>query len=235
MKTHSIAVCIPARDMMHTSTAFDLATAIACHVSATDDTITPLFSQGTLLVSQRTELVLEAVKADSSHMLFIDSDMRFPSTLITRLVEKMELAGIDVLATNCARRRMPTGPTAANYDPATGKKLLVYTEKDSGGLEAVDSVGTGIMLIRMSVFEKVQAPWFATPWVIDANGYQGEDIFFCRLLKQHGIQVYIDHDVSKDIGHVGFFEYRHEHTWAVRETHEAAKKETVEKVMLAVM
>jgi hypothetical protein len=29
--------------------------------------------------------------------------------------------------------------------------------------------------------------------------------------------VYIDHDVSKEIGHIGTFEFRHEHTWVMKE------------------
>ena len=213
---NKIAIGVPARDMVHTVFAFDLTNAVATHVATTDDIVVPLVSTGTMLPSHRTELVVLARREGATHLLFIDSDMSFPKDVIARLLAAGEL----VVAANCARRRMPTGPTAANYDEK-GVKSNVYTMADSVGLEKVDAVGTGIMLVDMRVFDMAPAPWFACPWVIDQNGFMGEDIFFCRLLKKYDIPIHIDHDVSLEIGHVGTWEYKHSHTWAIKEADEA--------------
>jgi len=35
--------------------------------------------------------------------------------------------------------------------------------------------------------------------------------------KEIGYKIYIDHDVSREIGHIGTFEFRHEHTWVVKD------------------
>jgi hypothetical protein len=37
--------------------------------------------------------------------------------------------------------------------------------------------------------------------------YQGEDWNFCQACEKAGINLYIDHDVSKLVGHVGLYEY----------------------------
>jgi hypothetical protein len=45
----------------------------------------------------------------------------------------------------------------------------------------------------------------------------GEDVFFCKKARELGHKIYIDHDVSHEIGHIGTFEFGHPHTWVVKE------------------
>lgn len=208
---HRIAIAMPVQDAVCPATAFDLANCVAEHIVRTDDTIISLFAEGTLLASQRHNLVLAARRENASHILFVDADMRFPSDAILRLLE----AEVRVVGANCAKRRMPTGPTAANY--VKGKRVPVYTTDDTHGLERVDRVGTGFLLIEMSVFSQIPAPWFETPWVEAAEAFMGEDVAFCCKLQQAKIPIFIDHDVSREIGHIGSFEFRHEHVEATRE------------------
>jgi len=122
-------------------------------------------------------------------VLFIDSDMRFPQDTIGRMLERDLL----VLAANCPRRRMPVGPTAANYDAETQRKVPVYTGEHDTGVEQVDAVGTGVMMVDTNVFRAIEMPWFATPWDVAAKGYMGEDIYFCKLLRDNQIPLYIAH------------------------------------------
>jgi hypothetical protein len=95
---------------------------------------------------------------------------------------------------------------------------------DSTGLEEVESIGMGVMLISRKVFEKLSEPWFETPWRTDKRGYIGEDVFFCRKATAAGFKIYIDHDVSKEIGHIGTFEFKHDHTWVMRDLDKAQKE-----------
>lgn len=206
---NTIAVCTPARDQVHTRFAFDLVTAICGHATKSQDTVIPLASEGTLIQSQRCELVKAALDANATHILFLDSDMRFPADIIGRMLA----ADAPVVAANCAKRRIPTGPTAENH----GEGREVYTMPDSTGIEKVDFVGGAVLMIRAEVFGQIPQPWFATPWVKQADTFMGEDRFFCRQLAQAGIPIVIDHDLSKEIGHIGLFEFRHEHTWVNRE------------------
>jgi hypothetical protein len=186
--------------------------AVAYHTLNTTDAVSLKILQGTLIQNQRADLCLDAMREGCSHILFIDSDMTFPQDMIQRLLAH----DVDIVATNCARRRMPTGPTAQNYDE-NGKRQQVYTMPESTGLEEVGSVGTGVMLIKREVFQGMSEPWFDMPWQYETRGYMGEDVFFCKKAQELGFKVYIDHDVSKEIGHIGTFEFRHEHTWVMKE------------------
>ena len=44
----------------------------------------------------------------------------------------------------------------------------------------------------------------------EADTYQGEDWSFCQACEEKGVPLYIDHDVSKVIGHVGNYEFTHD-------------------------
>ena len=213
-----IAVCTPARDMVHTMFTYDLVNMVANHTLNTNDAISLKISQGTLIANQRAELCLDAMREKCTHVLFIDSDMRFPHDMIERLLQH----DLDIVATNCARRRMPTGPTAQIYKE-NGERELVYTMPESIGLQEVGSVGMGVMLIKANVFAKLAEPWFETPWRHDKRGYIGEDVFFCKKARDAGFKIWIDHDVSKEIGHIGMFEFKHDHTWVMREVQETEK------------
>jgi hypothetical protein len=207
-----IAVCTPARDMVHTMYSYDLVNMVAYHTLNTNDAVSLKISQGTLIANQRAELSLDAMAEDCSHILFIDSDMRFPQDMIGRLLKH----DLDIVATNCARRRMPTGPTAQLYKE-NGDRELVWTMPESTGLQEVGSVGMGVMLIKKNVFAALSEPWFETPWRVDKRGYIGEDVFFCQKAAAAGFKIWIDHDVSKEIGHIGTFEFKHDHTWVMKE------------------
>lgn len=219
MKTNYIAVCTPARDMVHTMFTYDLVNLVCYHTLNTNDAISLKISEGTLIANQRAELSLDAMREGCSHLLFIDSDMRFPQDMISRLLAH----DVDIVATNCARRRMPTGPTAQVYKE-NGDRELVWTMPESTGLQEVGSVGMGVMLIKAGVFKTLSEPWYETPWRSDKRGYIGEDVFFCKKAREAGFKIWIDHDVSKEIGHIGMFEFKHDHTWAIKDLEKA--KET---------
>ena len=213
-----VAVCTPARDMVHTMYTYDLVNMVAYHTMNTNDAVSLKISQGTLIANQRAELSLDAMQENCSHVLFVDSDMRFPQDMIGRLLKH----DLDIVATNCARRRMPTGPTAQLYKE-NGNRELVWTMPDSTGLQEVGSVGMGVMLIKANVFAALSEPWFETPWRHDKRGYIGEDVFFCQKAAAAGFKIHIDHDVSKEIGHIGTFEFKHDHTWVMRDLEEQEK------------
>jgi hypothetical protein len=195
---------------------YDLVNMVCFHTLNTNDAISLKISEGTLIANQRAELSLDAMREGCSHILFIDSDMRFPQDMISRLLAH----DLDIVATNCARRRMPTGPTAQIYKE-NGDRELVWSMPESTGLQEVGSVGMGVMMIKAGVFKALSEPWYETPWRHDKRGYIGEDVFFCRKAREAGFKIWIDHDVSKEIGHIGMFEFKHDHTWAIKDLEKA--------------
>jgi GT2 family glycosyltransferase len=192
--------------MVNAGFAYDLA-------GMTAYTQVPLFllqSQGTLIVNQRTELIKNALEEDVTHLLFIDTDMRFPMATLERLLAHDK----DIVAVNYPTRKFPIQPVAFANDQTNDR---VFTEKDSTGLESVASVGMGIMLIKASIFDKIKLPYFMIGFSAAHQEYTGEDIFFCRKVRAAGYEVFIDHDLSKEVKHTGAIDFEHEHIWATRE------------------
>jgi len=194
-----------------TSFAYDLARAMSFHTATTDDRVLLYTSHGTLIASQRMELARQALEEKADYLLWLDSDMRFPKETIGHLI----LRDKPIVAANYATRRMPVKPVAMMDN--NGEIGRVYTAPDSEGLQPVDYIGMGVMMVKREVFEKVEAPWFAIPYSTIGNHYIGEDVFFCRKAREAGYEVLVDHDLSHQVKHIGTFEYSHEGAWAMKE------------------
>jgi hypothetical protein len=57
------------------------------------------------------------------------------------------------------------------------------------------------------VLKALKPPLFMMEWVPDTGGYCGEDIYFCQVAQEAGFDVWIDHDLSQNILHVGRMAY----------------------------
>jgi hypothetical protein len=144
------------------------------------------------------EWFLEASrKQGATHVLWLDTDMTFPRSAAVQLfLHDQPIVGCNYVV------RQPSRLFTARRDDAR-----VPTLADCSGLEAVDEIGFGCALMRTEVFDGLARPWF---WhgLNDAGGDIGEDILCCRALRAAGYPIYIDHDLSKEIGHVGTYIYR---------------------------
>jgi len=172
-----------------------------------------LSSKSSLLPKARNELIVQALAQKCTHLLFIDTDQTFPSWTAHAMVSRR----LPVVAANVPIKSIPSKPSARNYNPAWWGGDIVDTGPDSTGVQQVWRVGTGIMLVDLSILEKVQKPYFSTDWRVMPDGTEeciGEDWWFCERLEAAGIPIHIDHDVSIRVGHVGNFEFTHALVWA---------------------
>lgn len=219
-----VAVCIPAQDHVATGFAYDLArlfgyTAVAC-IPEVISHLHIFTAAGTLIAPQRHELVLRAFEHDCTHILWLDSDMRFPKDTLVRLLQH----GKPVVGANYCSRRMPPRPVALSHIADHGREFTnLYTEPDSTGLVAVEALGAGVLLTELNVFHLIGMPFFTIEWCEEDKGYQGEDIHFCKQVRKHGLEVLVDHDLSKEIGHVGTWTWEHGHANEIRHTLEESK------------
>lgn len=158
-------------------------------------------TESSMLVANRHNAVKVALKHGASHLLFVDSDMRFPPWALRRLLSH----DLPIVAANCTRRAFPVTGTALDMD---GKDV---DSNGRTGLEKVRQVGAAFMLIRRDVLEKLKPPLFLMEWVPEMDGYCGEDIYFSQLVQAAGFDMWVDHDLSRHIGHIGSFTYGHGH------------------------
>jgi len=149
-----------------------------------------------ILPRSREGMVESALEMDSSHILWIDSDMVFPA----EAAESLLRWDTEIVACNCTRRSAPFLPTARGKD--MDHCWTTEEKAKAGGIEPVSSVGFGVTLIETSVFQKIPAPWFMIS-KDDEDRWVGEDVYFFRKAIDAGIQPYVDHQLSWGIKHIG--------------------------------
>lgn len=176
-----------------------------------------------LLPKSRQELIDDALHLECTHLLFVDSDQTFPSSLVHRLAKH----GKNVIGCNIATKIQPSNPTARNYNSNYWGGDVVFTKPESMGIEKVWRIGTGIMLVNLQVMKHIPKPWFQVTWVEEMNDFMGEDWFFCTKLEEAGVQLWIDHDVSKEVGHIGQYTYTMDDVGEVIVQEEAARLRAV--------
>lgn len=211
--SYSLAILLPSRDMVSMGFTYDLArlTAYWSAKHVPHGGKLHLFnSQGTLIADQRQNLIIEAINAKADYVLWLDTDMRFPKDIVDRL----HAHGKDIVAANYSTRRVPAKPVAYADE---GCDELVYTTKDSTGLKEVYAVGMGAMLENTAVYRKLGLPFFTIGYSQAAGDFFGEDVFHCRQVREAGFNVFIDHDVSKEVRHIGSFEFTFEHAEACKD------------------
>ena len=199
-----VAICIPARGQMEVTTAFDLTMMAAYMAGKKNIDLNVYTSQGTLIFDQRNSLVRTAVDEKCDYILFIDADMRFPKTTLERLLAHKK----DIIGVNATTRMMPPKPTARNIqinEDGSVDWLEVLSNKEKG-IGKVDAIGCGVMLIKTSCLKDIPQPYFYFEQLLKGK-LLGEDIYFCIKAKDAGIDTWVDHDLSMEIGHVGSYTY----------------------------
>lgn len=184
----------PTRESVPASFALDLA---QLYGKCKEHMPTVLGFVGATYVHVGREFVVKAAyQHQATHLLWLDSDMRFPPETALRLL----LHDKPVVGANYVMRRPQVTFTAMR----DGQR--VETTQASTGLESVDVVGMGVLLMRMDVLEGLSKPYFRHG-LNDAGEDIGEDVLLCRALKAAGHDIYIDHDLSKEVGHVGQYTF----------------------------
>ena len=210
MKTEKIlkiVVGLPSNGYIRSETAIALASAITHTPNALFQLEAPI---GCYIHLLREHIAEQAVKAGSDYLMFIDSDMVFPPDAINILISRDKpVIGADY------NYKYPPKMSVTNIDPTKlkpeymvedsrwpGYKFLNPNHKPDKPFE-VRAVGTGFMLIKTEVFQKIKKPWF---WYDRKDGhFVGEDAWFCDQVKKAGFSVWCDPTIP--IEHIGTARY----------------------------
>lgn len=196
-----VAILVPAQEMVHTAFAMSLAHMIEKTFLYAPDNLQGMsvnsYSSSMLPFSRQT-LAKNALDQDVTHMLWIDSDMEFPDDMLLNFLRRDE----KILGINAMNRRKPFRATAL----AAPKKQVVTTP-DSSGIEKVYRMGFGVVWVACEVFNRMTLPYFDFKWLPEESLWMGEDYLFFEKAKELGYELYIDHDLSKRVNHIGAFDY----------------------------
>jgi hypothetical protein len=193
-----LAIGGPTRDIVPASFAVDLAQLYAyTREKGPWPIVTVGFLTATYIHMGREYFLESCIKQGATHVLWLDTDMSFPPETALRLAYWNR----PIVACNYVTR------DGTNRFTAMRRGQRIETTPESTGLyEAVDSVGMGVMLMRTDVVQVMPRPWFRHG-LNEQCGDIGEDIMFCRALGRVGHSIAIDHDLSKEVGHIGQYTY----------------------------
>jgi hypothetical protein len=196
-----VAILIPAQDMCNTGFAMCLAHMVQKTLLQPPENLEALTINSfgvSILPFGRQVLAKTALEQGVTHMLWIDSDMEFPSDMLLRFLKRDE----PIIGINAMNRRKPFRNTAL----VKPEEPLVTTP-DSSGLEKVYRMGFGVVWMAVEVIERMELPWFEFQWVPEVSLFMGEDYSFFEKAKALGYELYVDHDISKAVYHLGTFAY----------------------------
>jgi hypothetical protein len=198
-KPLKLSILVPTRDMVHSHFTFSLINLVKTLTEIGIDTYT-FFDSSTILLNQRERLIEKAKEINSDYVLWLDSDMMFPSTIAVRLLEHNK----DIVACNYMRRSLPL-KTVAYTDVYNWDSWVPMSPQDE--LVEVQGIGMGCMLMKTSVFDQLEKPYFEFRYKEDTQDWYGEDFVLLHKLRNNNYKIYVDTILSMDIKHVGTYAF----------------------------
>jgi hypothetical protein len=163
-------------------------------------------AEGCILGGNREMMVESALSVpDMTHLLWVDADMGFESNVLHVLASRRQ----PYVACNYAMKQEDDPDFTAMRKDKTGR---VFTGDESSGLEEAWFTGFGMCLIERKVLEAIPAPRFPIMWNKEGKRWTTEDYPFCEMTWKAGFPVYVDHDASKLVWHMGKKAYRWKET-----------------------
>lgn len=156
------------------------------------------FEAGSLVYAARNRLCEMAKAENTDFVLWLDSDMVFPSSLLVDLMT--DIKGRDMVTGICHMRRPPFNPTlykklrlGVTADDNESEDYLDYPKNE---IFEIDGCGMACCLMRTEVIEAVMNKYHDC--FAPLPGY-GEDLSFCIRARACGYSIHADPRLQ--IGH----------------------------------
>jgi len=165
-----------------------------------DEIIIDTTSGQSLIHDGRHQACVQAMQKGCTHILMLDDDMQFTPDLLDIFFNRR----VAIIAANCLRKRdQQAEPTAIKLDNT------IHFPENRTDMEEVLQVGTGIILISLNAIRHLPYPYFSSPWIDSINSHMGEDYYFCKKAREHGLKVHVDNLVSNASAHMGEFAFHY--------------------------
>lgn len=190
-----ILIGIPCMGSIHAETVGSLVSTIKAYK---DYEIDYCIYANSLIYEARNHILKDALKYDADYLLFLDSDIIFPSDAIQKLIDLNK-----PVATGIYWRRTESVHLPVIFDSL--KPRSIFNHEPGGttftgqieGSQRVAGCGMGFCLIRKDVLHKI-ARRFVSPF--EPFRGLGEDLAFCYRLSKIGTPIYALNVGLKHIG-----------------------------------
>jgi len=188
-KEKTIAICVPTTGLLHWRFAADF---MALQLPFSTRVI---WQVRTMIDTARNLLVKKALEdVTVSYIVMIDDDMTFKQDFLMRLIAH----DVDVVGGLAFKRTPDYHPCVYKKKEGTDDHFPILPQV----FQEVDAIGTGGIMIKREVFEKLKYPFFET-WYDESNPdkHFSVDFDFCMKAKSAGIKLFVDPDA--EMGHIG--------------------------------
>ena len=164
----------------------------------------PIFTFSGYIGENKNRNTETAIKCLCSHILYIDHDMKFPPNTLAKLLFHDK----DIVGGLYNYKQLPPEPMLKYFDnkgewtPTLSKSTLGSIPNE---LFKVAAIGGGMMLVKMSVFEKLKKPYFSMEQDEAGNRSMTEDVGFLLQAQEKGFEVWCE--PSLGIEHIGDFAF----------------------------
>lgn len=163
------------------------------------DLIWILFASGLYIQENRNKLVKDAKAAGADWLFQIDTDHSFDPTLLRTIMRTANKDTRPIIAGLYTNIGSTNGQSFSVLDciyaEAKDGKYSIMRPTDTGQPFQVDAAGTGLFLTHLSVFDKIEYPWFWLSIFENPDGthqMMNEDLSFCRLVRSQGYEIWCD-------------------------------------------
>ena len=189
-----VVIGVPSGDTVFADFAMSLSRMIAYTTKNCPDIEVMIENPKSSIVTKGRYLCAKrAIEVGADWLLFLDSDMAFPEDILERLLSHKK----DIVGCNYVTRTLPMKPTARHKFDG---KPIGHAAKP---MTEVKYIATGCLLIHMSVFDDLEAPYFFIGWDKKTNSITGEDYNFCDAVRELKFKIHCDHEYSPKIKHYG--------------------------------
>ena len=158
------------------------------------------FQNGVFVHENENSLVEVAKEKKATHLFLVEHDNVFPPDTLQKLIDLDK----DVVSAPYSGRMLPRRP-------------LVYQEASNGDLYMMSydmwpdkpfkcyGVPTGCTLIKMSVFKKLEKPYFFFEYTRAGKMKMSQDIYFSKKVNKAGLECWAH--PGTDVVHIGDFDF----------------------------
>ena len=201
LRTTRVHICMPCYGGMLTESTFMsyIKWANTCRQLGIDWTMETMTNESLISRARNTLVAKFLNNPDSTHLMFVDADIGWEPWHLLVLLDRQK----DVIGGLYPMKSLPVKWCVNGFDGA---------EEGENGLQEVSKTGTGFMLIKRDVFEKLNAHPATKPFANDIglpvelnpymktyfdtavreNRYYSEDWTFCENWRDLGGKVWVD-------------------------------------------
>jgi hypothetical protein len=201
LRTTRVHICMPCYGGMLTESTFMsyIKWANTCRQLGIDWTMETMTNESLISRARNTLVAKFLANPDSTHLMFIDADIGWEPWHLLVMLNRQ----VDVIGGLYPMKTLPVKWVVNGFDGA---------EEGEDGLQEVSKTGTGFMLVKRDVFEKLNAHPAVRPFnndiglpkeldqhlrtyydtAVRENRYYSEDWTFCENWRDIGGKVWVD-------------------------------------------